>query len=112
MSHETDTWDERAEGWDENEAVRAYSCAAFKCLERFHREGRLTFQGARVLDFGCGTGLLAEQLAPLVQEVIALDTSGVMVRVLLEKLKRRPLPNVVAIARFPSRSGSPARASR
>ena len=38
-----------------------------------------------VLDFGAGTGLLAAQIAPLVAQVTALDTSAAMLQVLTEK---------------------------
>ena len=38
-----------------------------------------------VLDFGAGTGLLAAQIAPLVAQVTALDTSAAMLQVLAEK---------------------------
>lgn len=44
----------------------------------------------RVLDFGCGTGLLTERLAPRVREVVAVDASPAMVEVLAGK----SLPNV------------------
>ena len=40
---------------------------------------------ARVLDFGAGTGLLAAQIAPLVAQVTALDTSAAMLQVLTDK---------------------------
>ena len=38
-----------------------------------------------VLDFGAGTGLLATQIAPLVEQVTALDMSGAMLQVLADK---------------------------
>ncbi len=40
---------------------------------------------ARVLDFGCGTGLLTERLAPHVKEIVAVDASPAMVEVLTAK---------------------------
>lgn len=45
----------------------------------------------RILDFGCGTGLLTTKLAPLVREVVAADISAEMLAVLRDKL----LENVV-----------------
>ena len=92
------TWDERAARWDENEAVRAYSGAAFACLRRLHHDGRFNLDGARILDFGCGTGLLTEQLAPRAEWVLALDTSAAMIQVLAAKVEHHGWSNVDAIA--------------
>ena len=92
------TWDEHAAEWDEDEAVHAYAVAAYGCLQRLHQQGRLTVDGARVLDFGCGTGLLTERLAERAERVVALDTSSAMVKVLAAKVDRRGWSNVDAIA--------------
>lgn len=73
-------WDEYADGWDHNEDVIAYSEKAFRSLL-----DAVDLAGLKVLDFGCGTGLLTEKIAPLVKEVLALDTSEKMVSVLTDK---------------------------
>ncbi|MCA9577917.1 MAG: class I SAM-dependent methyltransferase [Myxococcales bacterium] len=83
-----DPWAEQAPSWDSDPVVRAYADAAWSSL-RAHGEPRA---GARVLDFGCGTGLLSERMAPHVAEVIAVDASPAMVAVLSEKR----IPNVRA----------------
>ncbi|MDH3216919.1 MAG: methyltransferase domain-containing protein [Candidatus Krumholzibacteria bacterium] len=88
------TWDEHASDWDGNEEVRRYSQAAFESLSNICRERGLRLQGARVCDFGCGTGLLTEKLAPLCSEVFAVDTSRKMIEVLNTKLERLDLSNV------------------
>lgn len=92
------TWDEHAVGWDQDEAVRAYARAAFGCLQRFDRNGRLHLDGARILDFGCGTGLLTEQLAPRAEWVVALDTSAAMIQVLAAKVEHHGWSNVDVVA--------------
>lgn len=74
------SWDEHASGWDDHPAVVAYANAAFASLV-----GVTELAGKRVLDFGCGTGLLTERLAPQVAEVIAVDASAEMVKVLAAK---------------------------
>ena len=51
------------------------------------------WKSKRILDFGCGTGLLTEKLAPLVREVIAVDTSPNMIDV----LRRKEIGNVTTI---------------
>jgi len=42
----------------------------------------------RVLDFGCGTGLVGLNIAPFVKEVIGIDTSKEMVKKFNEKAKK------------------------
>lgn len=56
-------WDDYASGWDQREEVRAYADAAFESLRRQCDELGFPLAGARVCDFGCGTGLLSEKLA-------------------------------------------------
>ena len=50
------SWDDEAATWDEEPAVRAYSGAAFESLLRALDARGASLDGARVLDFGCGTG--------------------------------------------------------
>ncbi|MCA9579766.1 MAG: class I SAM-dependent methyltransferase [Myxococcales bacterium] len=83
-----DPWAEQAPAWDTDPVVRAYADAAWTSLQA-HGEPRA---GARVLDFGCGTGLLSERIAPHVAEVVAVDASPAMVAVLADKR----IPNVRA----------------
>lgn len=92
------TWDEHAASWDEDEAVRAYSRAAFRCLQRLHDDARVNLDGACVLDFGCGTGLLTEQLTLQAERIVALDTSAAMIQVLAAKVNQRGWSNVAAVA--------------
>jgi len=88
------SWDDHADGWDEDEGARAYSRAAFECLTRLCDERGLRLDGARVVDFGCGTGLLAEKLAPVCAAVVAVDTSERMIDRLRCKIERLSLTNV------------------
>lgn len=81
-------WDEYADGWDSNSEVISYSGKAFDSLSKV-----VDITGLRVLDFGCGTGLLTERISPLAKEIVALDTSTKMISILNEK----KLVNVVAL---------------
>ena len=86
-------WNERAKTWDRDERVRFYADQAFDCLNTHARILDRGWKSKRILDFGCGTGVLTEKLAPLVGEVIAVDTSPDMIGILLKK----ELTNVTAI---------------
>lgn len=88
------TWDEMAAGWDDEPAVRTYAAAAFDSLTRLEREGRVGWAGRRVLDFGCGTGLLSTRLAERAAEVVAADASAPMVAVLEAKVAAGRLENL------------------
>jgi len=88
-----DAWASEAAGWDTDPAVVAYADAAFASL----REAVALSPTTRVLDFGCGTGLLTERLAPHVAKVVAVDASPAMIAV----LKAKGLPTVRAgVARW------------
>ncbi len=85
----SDEWDQYAAAWDEDPAARAYAAAAFSSLVAVLDDRGATLAGARVCDFGCGTGLLTEQFAETVAVVDAVDTSAVMRGVLEAKAERR-----------------------
>ena len=88
-----ESWDEHAESWDQDESVRLYADRAFASLIEHVGVRDSRWKNARVLDFGCGTGLLTEKLAPLVGEVVATDTSPKMIDV----LRRKEISNVITI---------------
>ena len=81
-------WDRYAAGWDDDPAVRAYADAAFASLTALLAEAELSLDGARVIDFGCGTGRLTEHLLAAGAAVHAIDTSPAMLRVLSDKADR------------------------
>ena len=88
------SWDSYADDWDEDEGARAYSQAAFRCVTRLCAERSVSLVGARTCDFGCGTGLLTEKLAPVCAVVIAVDTSDRMMNRLRRKVDQLGLVNV------------------
>ncbi|GAA5523706.1 ubiquinone biosynthesis O-methyltransferase, mitochondrial [Microbulbifer aestuariivivens] len=83
-----DNWDDYAEGWDSNPAAITYAQQAFQSLGE-----AIDYSGARILDFGCGTGLLTERLSAQSGAIVALDPSAKMLSVLAGK----QLPNVDTI---------------
>ena len=76
----SDSWDEYAEDWDSNSDAIAYSELAFNSLCEYH-----DLSGLKVLDFGCGTGLLTEKIANVASLVLAVDSSSKMINVLKDK---------------------------
>ncbi len=80
----TENWDDFAEGWDNNADVILYAEKAFNTLLNI-----LDPENLRVLDLGCGTGLLAEKLAHCGSQVIGIDTSEKMISVLKNKKLQR-----------------------
>lgn len=102
----TNEWDEYAPGWDDDEAARTYAEAAHaSLLAELERAGR-SVDGARVLDFGCGTGLLTERLAPVSQTIDAVDTSQAMLDVLDAKVERHGWSHVRTMTTLPTAAQS------
>ncbi|MGJ5620655.1 class I SAM-dependent DNA methyltransferase [Sulfitobacter sp. MF3-043] len=89
----TANWNDHAEGWDDNADVQRYSELAFVSLVTEVEIRTTGWKSKRILDFGCGTGLMAERVAPFVREVVAIDTSEKMIAV----LDAKGIANVVAM---------------
>ena len=76
----SDSWDDYAEEWNDNEDAILYSRKAFNTLIN-----QINLEDLNVLDFGCGTGLLTEQISPLAKNIVALDSSKKMISILNNK---------------------------
>lgn len=77
----TDHFNEKAKDWDSNDLPRQLSAAIGSCILNnidFHE--RMT-----VMDFGAGTGLISSHVAPLVEKIVAVDTSAAMLEQLVAK---------------------------
>jgi ubiquinone/menaquinone biosynthesis C-methylase UbiE len=90
MSTEKRDFDKEAAAWDENPARVQM---ARDVAQAVARQVRLS-PDLGVMDFGCGTGLLTLQLAPLVGSITGVDSSRGMLDVLAGKLARLSLTNV------------------
>lgn len=80
-------WDDYAEMWDS--VASEYADKAFNELNK-----HINIKELRVLDFGCGTGLLSERMAPYCKEIVALDNSPKMIDI----LRKKNLPSVTVIS--------------
>ena len=76
----SESWDDHADCWDSNEAVILYSQKAYESLLNI-----VDLEGCKVLDFGCGTGLLTERISEKANSVVAIDPSKKMISVLAGK---------------------------
>jgi len=85
----SDSWDDYADEWDANEAAISFADKAFNALN-----SAVAYERPTLFDFGCGTGLLTERLAPVSNRVVALDSSEKMIAVLNQKR----LSNVFTLA--------------
>ncbi len=103
-------WDDHAAGWDANKDVRLFAEKAFESLSRRILPLLPNLSDSQVLDFGCGTGLLTERLAPHCKHVVAADTSARMIGVLQEKMAGKGIDNITmlgsAIESLPSKQQS------
>ena len=73
-------WDEHATYWDDSKDAKIFNELAWNHIER-----RISCTGLRVLDFGCGTGLLTDHLIHHAEEIVAMDKSIKMIEVLRAK---------------------------
>lgn len=96
-----DSWDALAEGWDRDEGARAYAEAAFGSLQAVLDDAGIRLEGAVVLDYGCGTGLLTERMVAAGAAVHAVDTSLAMLAVLDEKAVDRRWVDVTTSTELP-----------
>ena len=88
------SWDDEAETWDDDPVVRTYSRAAYRSLVEHLSGAGVSLEGAAVLDFGCGTGLLTAAMAAHAREVVGYDLSAAMTA----KLAAKNLENVRALS--------------
>ncbi|MPW36282.1 class I SAM-dependent methyltransferase [Vibrio sp. B1Z05] len=87
-------WDDYATEWEANPATAQFSDLVFAELQALH-----SLKGANVLDFGCGTGLLSQKMAPLARSIVALDASEAMI----EELDKKTLANVEPVVDYLTR---------
>jgi 2-polyprenyl-3-methyl-5-hydroxy-6-metoxy-1,4-benzoquinol methylase len=85
-----DKFDREASQWDENPQRRAVALNVAKAIIAATKPNK-TMQA---LEFGCGTGLVTMEIAPLVKTILGVDTSREMLSVLQEKIKTSGIANI------------------
>ena len=90
MKNQQHDFDKKAATWDENPTRVKLAEDVVHSIQQ-----QVTLlPDMDVLDFGCGTGLLAMSVLPSVKSVTGIDTSQGMLDVLEAKAKRQVLSNV------------------
>lgn len=85
-------FDERAKTWDKEQSKIDKIEACIK-----HLKTRIDFKNIKnILDYGCGTGLIAFSLAKKNNQVLGLDSSIGMIEEFNKKAKEKNLSNIVA----------------
>ena len=85
-----DKFNREASQWDENPRRRALALAVAKAIIDAVKPAKTM----RALEFGCGTGLVTFEIAPLVERLSAIDTSCEMLTVLQEKISTSQVKNI------------------
>ena len=93
MATDNTPFDQRAATWDENPMRTRLAQDIANAIQRNIR----IIPEMDVLDFGCGTGLLAFHFAPSVRSITGADTSQGMLDVLIRKSETFHWPNVRAL---------------
>jgi tRNA (cmo5U34)-methyltransferase len=95
---ESNRFDEAAGTWDEEPRRVEIASAVAAAMRR----GVALSADLRVLDFGCGTGLVSLALQPFVGHVTAVDTSEGMLGQLRRKIEAKGLANVETVRLDPA----------
>ena len=85
-------FDERAKDWDKKQTTLDKSDA---CIN--HLKEKIDFSNIKnILDYGCGTGLIAFNLVEENNKVLGLDNSTGMIKEFNKKVKEKNLSNIKA----------------
>lgn len=71
-------WDDFAVSWDTEPSVVQYSKMALSLVQKLALSA-LSGPIRKIVDVGCGTGLLTRSLVDIADEIIAIDPSGPMI---------------------------------
>lgn len=100
MANEKRDFSKDAAKWDDNQRVRMAADIADVILDAVPMR-----PGMKVMDFGCGTGLLTLRLQPFAASITGVDGSRGMLDVLEGKIKDKNLSNVSTLHLDPDNGG-------
>lgn len=89
----SEKFNREAAQWDENPHRRALAIAVANAIITAARPAK----SMHAMEFGCGTGLVTLEIAPLVHTLTAIDTSAEMLGVLHEKIRNGGISNIETI---------------
>lgn len=90
------TWDQLATNWDDRREVHTFAVRSYaQLLQR--GEGLVDWPKARVLELGCGTGILSARVAALCGELVVVDSSAQMLERAQEKFQAAETQSVTVI---------------
>lgn len=90
-----DHFDEQATKWDDDPEYARISQESYDTI--IHHMGQFISSSTKVLNFGCGTGLLEAQLRLDVSGIIGIDISAGMISEMKSKIEREKWTNVSAL---------------
>ncbi|KAA8643935.1 hypothetical protein EYZ11_006408 [Aspergillus tanneri] len=109
MSEPNNTrFNDEAATWDSNPTIQVATRLAFQTLQPIIQslsdQNRTPGSAAPcldVLEVGCGTGLLTVRVAPLVHEIVAVDTAQGMIDMLQTKITTSPVTqNIIPVCKL------------
>ncbi|NMW19795.1 MAG: class I SAM-dependent methyltransferase [Chlorobiaceae bacterium] len=88
----SDKFDREARQWDDNPQRKVLA----QCVAKAIIAAAKPAKSMLALEFGCGTGLVTLEIAPLVKRLYAVDTSREMVAILRDKIDTCRITNIEA----------------
>lgn len=85
-------FDKEANSWDDDPLRVKLANDIFTCIS----QAVVLLPGMDILDFGCGTGLVALQFQPHVRSITGIDSSVGMLEVFKKKVAEKKLKGIVA----------------
>ena len=89
MNKSVKFWDKRSSEYENNE--KKYEEKYYKTVEKTKK---FLNSNDKVLDFACGTGIITNQIADNVKEILAIDISLKMIEVAQRKANKRKIKNI------------------
>jgi 2-polyprenyl-3-methyl-5-hydroxy-6-metoxy-1,4-benzoquinol methylase len=89
MTHSEKFWDRSADTYDQEEKKDAQTY--IQIIEKTKKHLKASDV---ILDFGCGTGLVSNEIADQVKVIHAIDTSSKMIEIAKKKAEARQIENI------------------